>query len=122
MEKLSHMEGLKERLLALLEPEEPYVITPVKSAPHILNLAFKGLKGEVLLRALEAEGVYISTGSACSSKARTPRIHQALGLSKEISESAVRVSFSPDNTVDEIEEAAGKIRGALQKYRYFVRR
>ncbi len=73
-----------------------------KGSPYILNLSFKNVKGEVLLHALESEEIYVATGSACSSRAKEKKkivdyITEGRGAS------AVRFSFSADNTVEEAE-------------------
>ncbi|MCL1975395.1 MAG: cysteine desulfurase [Firmicutes bacterium] len=89
-----------------------------KAAPHILNVSFVGVKSEVLLHFLEQEGVYISAGSACSSRKTTAsHVLQAMGLSAERLGSAVRFSFSALNTVDEANEAANIIEQAVKEIR-----
>jgi cysteine desulfurase len=73
-----------------------------KGAPHILSVSFRGVKGEVLLHALEKHGIYISTGSACSSKqVKAAGVPEVIGLSKEEAEGTVRISLCPFNTTDE---------------------
>lgn len=79
------------------------VLTPGK----ILNLQFKGVDAETLLLLLDARGVCISAGSACTSHELTPsHVLSAMGLSNDEAHSSVRVSFSRDNTKDEVLEAA----------------
>ncbi len=96
---------------------------PEHCAPHILNIAFPGMRGEVLLHLLEEKEIYVATGSACSSgKIGYSRIHKSMGISKEISECALRLSFCPENTAEEIEETVAAIREILEKYRGFIRR
>lgn len=72
-------------------------------APHIANISFPGLRGEVLLHSLEGQGVYVSTGSACASR-KKPGSHvlRAMGLRDELVEGAVRFSLSTLNTAEEI--------------------
>lgn len=77
---------------------------PAVSAPHILNFSVRGIRGEVLVHALEEEGTYISTTSACSSKTRElSRTLLAMGVSEDEAEWAVRVSLSYENTMEEAE-------------------
>ena len=71
------------------------------SSPFILNMSFLGVKAEVLVRALEGKGIYISTGAACSSRRKGENHLKWLGLDAKRSESAVRFSFSGQNTEDE---------------------
>jgi cysteine desulfurase len=96
-----------------------------RAAPHILNFSPSGVGGEVLVHALEAEGVYVGTGSACSSKTRTlSEGFRSMGVSRERAERAIRLSLSPFTTDDEIERAAEaivKCHRALYPYRKNVR-
>ena len=122
-QKLAHMERLKTQLRdGLLSAKGAHCFTPDPSAPHILNMAFEGMRGEVLLHLLEREGICISTGSACSSKKRTFRIHESIGVRPELAECAVRFSFCPDNTPEEIDYTIEKTKAALQKFQGFIRR
>lgn len=72
--------------------------------PHILNVSFPGVKGEVLIHALEDKGIFASTGSACSSKKLS---HSALlpliGLDKKAAEGTIRFSFNELNTEEEVD-------------------
>ncbi len=75
-----------------------------ETAPHIVNVCFEGVRSEVLLHALEEEGVYVSSGSACSSN--HPGISgtlQAIGVKRELLESSLRFSFSSFTTREELE-------------------
>ena len=85
-------------------------------------MAFSGMRGEVLLHLLEKDGVCIATGSACSSKKRSFRVHESVGLPPALAECAVRFSFCPDNTLEEIQYTAEKTLAALKKFQGFIRR
>lgn len=79
-------------------------------APHILSLRFPGVYGATLAAALSDKGVFVSTGSACSSGSNRPSdVLRAAGLTSEESLSTVRFSFDYNNTVDEARTAAGII-------------
>ena len=92
-------------------------------APHILNLSFLGVRGEVLLHALERCGVIVSTGSACAAKKQGKnRILNAVGISGPRQESAIRFSFCPFNTVEEADAAANAIEEQLNTLRRYRRR
>ncbi len=79
-------------------------------APHILSLRFPGVYGATLAAALSDKGVFVSTGSACSSGSNRPSdVLRAAGLTSEEALSTVRFSFDYDNTVDEARTAAGII-------------
>lgn len=69
-----------------------------KYSPYVVQAAFKNIPGNVMLRALDAKGFYISTGSACSSKKASRPILEAMGIQKDIRETAVRFSFGPHTT------------------------
>ncbi len=65
-----------------------------ESAPHILNIGFKNIRAEVLLHALEHQGIYVSSGSACaSSKKNHSHVLRAIGNPKEDFDNAIRFSF-----------------------------
>ena len=100
------IEQLKEnidkiRINSLLELE--------KSTPTILNVSFGGVKGEVLTSFLGMYEIYVSTGSACSSRRGTSRIIESLGVHNEQVEGAIRFSFSIDNTVEEVDVVIQKL-------------
>ncbi len=90
---------LRERLSAL---DGVLINTGTENVlPHILSIAVPGLRSEILLRFLSAKGIYVSAGSACSSKHADNRVLAAFGLSDALADSTLRLSFSADNTVEE---------------------
>ena len=80
-----------------------------KSTPTILNVSFGGVKGEVLTSFLGMYEIYVSTGSACSSRRGNSRIIESLGVPNEQVEGAIRFSFSIDNTVEEVDIVIQKL-------------
>jgi cysteine desulfurase len=114
----------KLRLWAAIHREAPQAVVfgpaPEEGAPHILNVGFPGVRGEVMLHALEGDNVYVSTGSACSSKKRkVSAVLLAMGIPAEKAECAIRFSLSPHTTEEEIEYAAmraGAHYGVLSKF------
>lgn len=83
--------------------------TPENGAVHIINISFPGLPSEVLLHSLEERGIFASSGSACHSQKPEPsHILQALNLSEERLQSALRFSFSFYNSEQEMEFAAAQ--------------
>lgn len=77
---------------------------PKERAPHIANLSFKGVEGESLVISLDQEGIGVSTGSACTSRALKPsHILTAMGLSELEAHSSLRVSLGKYTTGAEIE-------------------
>ncbi|PHV71541.1 cysteine desulfurase NifS [Sporanaerobium hydrogeniformans] len=76
-----------------------------EGAPHILNISFENIRAEVLLHALEQKGVYVSSGSACSShKKASSGTLVAIGKTAGHLDSALRFSFSHDTTFKELDE------------------
>lgn len=92
-----------------------------KGAYHILNIRVVGVKSEVLLHSLEEVGIYVSTGSACSSnKKHHSSTLQALGQGTEASDQAIRLSFCHENTKEEIDyfiEQLGTLAPMLRRFR-----
>ncbi|NLI69762.1 MAG: cysteine desulfurase [Firmicutes bacterium] len=81
-----------------------------EGAPHVLNLCFGKVRGEVLTHALEEDGIHASPGSACHSRRPEPsHVLEAIGLDEQEIRSSLRFSFSPLNTAAGIEYAARKI-------------
>lgn len=73
------------------------------SIAHILNVSFLGIRSEILLNALSTKEIYVSIGSACSSKKKGSHVLNAINLSKKEIDSAVRFSFSSENTFEELD-------------------
>ena len=101
---------VKNELMKITELLPEVYINGAIDSPYILNLSFMGVRGEVLLHALEADDIFVATGSACSSKLKNNRKIVDM-LIEGRGESAVRFSFSADNT----EEEAKAVVTALQK-------
>ena len=106
---------LKKRLTEELDNVK--VNSPEDSAPSVLNLSFTGCRAEVLLHTLEQDEIFVSTGSACSSKSKGSHVLRAQKLKAEEIEGAVRFSFSEDNTIEQMDYAAEKIKAAVQSQR-----
>ncbi len=94
-----------------------------EGAPHILSVTVEGVRSEVLLHTLEEKNIYVSAGSACSSHKRRPSaVLTAMGLSKADIESTVRISFSEENTIEEVDYALQVLREVVPVLRRFARR
>lgn len=90
-------------------------------SPYILNVSFRGVRAEVLLHLLEDAGIYVATGSACTSKtsaAHGSYVIKALGLNNKDIESAIRFSFSAENTKEEVDYTIDTLKKSLM----FLRR
>lgn len=93
------------------------------SAVHIVSASFKDVRAEVLLHALESEGIFVSSGSACSSNhSGTSRTLKAIGLEKEYLDSTIRISLSEFNTLDEAKYFIDILKNLLIKLRKFIRK
>ena len=95
----------------LLSMEDVYENSPQEGVSHILNCSFLGVRSETLLHFLEDRGIFVSSGSACSSHKPNPsHVLTAIGLPREPVDSAVRFSFCGDNTVHQAEECIKALR------------
>ena len=87
---------------------------PVRAVPHIISASLPGIKSEVMLRYLSAKGIYVSSGSACSSHhPGISRSLQAFGLSAKDTDCTVRISLWRTNTADEAELLIKNIKKGL---------
>ncbi|MCG0276341.1 MAG: cysteine desulfurase [Thermosediminibacteraceae bacterium] len=119
------MRELKERLKTGILSEIPDTVLngPENGAPHILNVSFLGTKAEVLLHALESHGIYVSTGSACSSnKKGKSHVLAAMGKTAEEIDGAIRFSFSPFLSVEDIDYTLEVLKKEVSVLRKFIRR
>ncbi|SDB19629.1 cysteine desulfurase family protein [Eubacterium oxidoreducens] len=119
----NHYMLCKKLLLDGLKNMDDVVInSPIDEtgAMHIVNASFLGVRSEVLLHALEDVGVYVSSGSACSSnKPGKEGTLDAIGCDRDRADSAIRFSFSDLTTTKEIEytlEQLNKLLPVLRKY------
>lgn len=127
--KREQMYRCKRRLIDGLSPLEGVVIHAVQgidleeTAPHIVSVGFRGIKSEVMLHALAQKGVYVSSGSACSSN--HPELSgtlQAIGVEEELLDSTLRFSFSANTTEAEIDYAVETVKEILPGLRRFVKK
>ncbi len=102
---LKKMTALREMTEELLGSLPVRVNRPMGDrAPHIVSITLPGVRSETMLHALSARGIYISNGSACSSHSAKPSGSLlAFGLTPTEAETTVRVSFSAENTPEEVE-------------------
>lgn len=94
-----------------------------KTAPHIVSAGFTGARAEVLLHALEESGIYVSSGSACSSN--HPGISgtlKAIGVGKDLLDATLRFSFSFSTSREELEKTIGVLKEIVPFYTRFARK
>ena len=70
--------------------------------PYILNVSFPGVRSETLLNYLSENSVCVSSGSACA-KGKLSHTLKALNIGRELADSAIRISFSDENTREDID-------------------
>ena len=124
---MKEIAALRQRLLQGLEEEIPDMLlnSPRESgeeaglcAATVLNVSFRGTRGEVILHTLEQDGICVSTGSACSSnKKGRSHVLQAMGMADRDIEGAIRFSLSRFNTREEIDETIEKTAAAVRRFR-----
>ena len=124
-EKIDRLYELREYLIAGMQALEGTTVNGAKgreAAPHIVSVSFSGIRAEVLLHALEDRGIYVSTGSACSSN--HPAISgtlKAIGVKPELLDSTVRFSLSVESTREEADYVLKQLTELLPMLRRFRR-
>lgn len=116
------MFGLRERLLAIVAEIPELVLNSYgadereRTAPHVVNVSYPGMRPEVLVHMLEKHGVLVSTQSACSSKSLKPsRVLEAMGLDEERASGSIRISFGDEHTERDIDTLGERLRMAVSK-------
>ncbi|MCR5154947.1 MAG: aminotransferase class V-fold PLP-dependent enzyme, partial [Lachnospiraceae bacterium] len=124
-----HMYKLKERFIERLSEIDGVKVNGIPpegvraTAPHVVSVSFAGIRAEVLLNALCEMGVYVSSGSACSSN--HPDISgtlQAIGVDKSLLDSTIRFSFSENTNEEETDYAIECLKKVLPQLRRFSRK
>ena len=97
---------------AILDYPDIFVFSDEEDfAPHILTFGIKGVRGEVIVHAFEDYDIFISTTSACSSKAGKPAgTLIAIGVDKNKAQSAVRLSLDLENDMSQVEQFLTKLK------------
>ena len=115
--------GLKNKLLDILKDSGlVYTVHSVETAsPYILSVSFIGCRAETILNMLSDCGVMVSNGSACSSKKSGNRILEAMSVPKDEIESNIRISFSRDNTIEEVDNMSQILISVVKEYLAKVR-
>ena len=118
-ENIKKMESLRGYLIERLGSEafaEISVTNPTSHAPHILNITLPKIKSETMLHYLSSEGIFVSSGSACSSNsAHTSSALVAYGRSEAEADTSIRISFSPANTKDDVDAFCATLSSGLAK-------
>ncbi len=119
--KIDKISKLKNHLIEELT-KLPEVYSNSQDAPHIASISFVGVRAEVMLHSLEAKGIYVSSGSACSSnKKKESAVLNSIGLDSERLESTLRFSFGEENQIEEVDYTVNIIKQLLPVLRHYVR-
>ncbi|HEX9061373.1 MAG TPA: cysteine desulfurase family protein [Clostridia bacterium] len=111
--------GLRDLFIERLNEIDRCSIILKDAVPYILSVSFEGVRAEVLLHCLEERDIFVSTGSACSSKKNVhSHVLKAMGLKPSEIEGAVRFSFSSFNTESDIDETISAIKDSLRLFRH----
>ncbi len=124
-EKMDRLCALKDEFIdKVTSLPEIYVNSKKGSegAPHIISVSVPGVRSEVLLHSLEEQGIYVSSGSACSShKQNVSMTLKAIGLEKDRTDSTVRFSMCDNTTEEEMDYAYETLKMLLPKLRILRR-
>lgn len=118
--KRRYLEYLREGLENGV-PDVKIITDTERSAPHILTVAFGGVRGEVLLHALEERGILVGVGSACSSH-RESRFKSLLGLDEAHRDGIVRFSVSAFNDFSEVATVVRETADAVARLKEYARK
>jgi len=105
-EEASTMIGMRDKLIEdVLRLDEAYLNGhPAKRLPNNTNFRFSYIDGEAIVERLDAEGVYASSGSACSSRSSEPsHVLLAIGLGPVEARGSLRITLGHNNTEDDID-------------------
>ena len=100
--KLAHMAALRDSCRARLLTIPGMVPVAAGTAPHILALSLAGYPSANIVTDLGAQGICISAGSACH-QGKASHVVSALGLDKRTAAGVIRISFSPENTITDVD-------------------
>ena len=124
-ENVQKMYALRSRLTEGLSEIKNVVINSPENelaAPHIVNASFLGIRSEVMLHSLEEHGIYVSSGSACSThKKAVSATLEAIGCSTDRTDSAVRFSFCEATNEDDIDRTVEVIKETVPVLRKYIR-
>lgn len=115
---MEYVSGLREYLIERIKEKTPKVSIslPKSPAPHILNVTMPSIKSETVLHYLSSKGIYVSSGSACSSNSHgVSSALTAFGRSEKEADSSIRISLSKRNTKEEVDRFVEALGEALER-------
>lgn len=124
-EKVFRMRNLKQHFIrgvTQIENTTVHGLYDETSAPHIISVGFAGIRSEVLLHALEDKGIYVSSGSACSSNhPQVSGVLKGIGASQEFLDATLRFSMSEFTTKEEIDYTLDTLYNIVPMLRKYTR-
>lgn len=120
-EKSAHLAQLRDYVIRTVEQSIPNVKLnghPTRRLPNNVNLSFEGIEGEGMLLLLDMKGICASSGSACTSGSLDPsHVLLAIGLPHEIAHGSLRLTFGPQNTMEDAEAVCNALREIIPRLR-----
>ena len=114
-ERTEKLETLRKYFTEKISAMDGVVLNSREDAvPYIVNISVKGIRSEIILHFMEEKEIYISSGSACSKGAKSGVLGE-FGIRPELEDSALRISFSHENTTEEIDEFINALEEAQKR-------
>lgn len=124
-EKVARMRALKQHFIegvTRIDNTTIHGLYDETSAPHIISVGVAGIRSEVLLHALEDKGIYVSSGSACSSNhPQVSGVLKGIGAGQEFLDATLRFSLSEFTTLEEIDETLETLYNIVPMLRKYTR-
>lgn len=116
----AHLAALRAHAVSRLTAENDGLIVIGGGADHILAISLPGYRSEVIMNYLESKEIYVSRSSACKKGGRS-HVLEAMGVRSDVIDGAIRVSFSHNTTLEEIDVFCDEIRCARENLRAAVK-
>ena len=117
---IEHMTGLRDKLIKEISkiPDSRLNGHPEKRLCNNANFSFKYVEGESMVLMLDAKGICVSTGSACSSYSLEPsHVLRAIGLTPEDAHGSIRLTIGKENTIEEIKYTIDALKETIERLR-----
>jgi cysteine desulfurase len=116
--RLTELRDALERQIRAVVPDAVINAQHVERAPHVSNVSIPGTDSEAMLMHLDLAGIACSAGSACSTGAVEPsHVLSAMGVSRDLGVAALRFSFGPDNSLEDVEAVVAALPKIVEKVR-----
>lgn len=114
-ERAEYVSGLRNECIRQLSGLEGITVnSPADGSPYILSFSVKGLRSETMLHFLSDREIYVSSGSACS-KGKQSGVLQQFGISQDLADSTLRVSFCAENTAEDMTALCTALKAAQEQ-------